>query len=44
MPIQGISNIKGGSKYGKKMSDPDVKWTEQWFEAQCQDAKGSSPS
>lgn len=44
VPIQGISSIKGGYKYGKKLSDPDIKWTEQWFEAQCLDTKGSSPS
>lgn len=44
VPVQGITMIKGGSKYGKKTSNPDNKWTEQWFEATCLDSKGNSPN
>lgn len=39
VPINKILSLKGGCKYGKKISNPDIKWTEEWFEVVCQDAE-----
>ena len=33
-----IVELKSGYKSGKKLSDPDVKWVEKWFEVKSNDA------
>ena len=37
IPFQGVSELKGGQKFGKDMSNLDKKWTEEWFELICKD-------
>lgn len=45
VPIHRILNIKGGSKYGKKISNPDIKWTEEWYECGIlDDTLGDNPT
>ena len=32
-----MSELRCGQKIGKKLSDPDSKWCEKWFEVKCLD-------
>lgn len=43
VPIEKLNGINGGSKYGKKIQNPDVKWTEEWFEAELMDSSEILP-
>lgn len=36
-----ISCIKSGQKCGRKLSDPDSKWVEKWYEVKCKDLSGA---
>lgn len=33
-----VTEIKGGVKLGRKVSDADARWAEKWFEIRCKDA------
>ena len=35
--VKQISDMKCGQKIGRKISDPDAKWCEKWFEIKCID-------
>jgi hypothetical protein len=36
-----IYSIKAGQKCGRKLSDPDSRWVEKWWEVKCKDLSGA---